>query len=158
MIHGIKQIHGAYPQQPNHHQGQEQIESPKSLGYLRDSREETFVRNTRTCCLRIKHLRRDSTKDRQQGHREDNHTDTTLPLRQTPPKKNAMRQPLNIGQDRRTGGRETRHGLKKGIRDIINIPTQQERQHAKEREKNPNQGDNQHALSPTRRFLLGLKT
>ena len=76
------------------------------------------MRDTRARCLRIKHLRRDTTKDGQQGHREDNHTDASLPLRQTPPKKDAMRQPLNIGQDRRTSGREARHSLKKGIRDI----------------------------------------
>ena len=116
------------------------------------------MRDTRARCLRIKHLRRDTAEDRQQSHRKDNHTDASLPLHQTTPEKDAMRQPLNIGQDRRTSGRKARHGLKKGIRDIVDKPTQQERQHAKEREKNPNQGDNQHTLSPTRRLLLRPKT
>lgn len=124
MVDGIKQVHWSQPQQPNHHKGQEEIKSPKSLGYLRDPREETLLGNTGTGCLRIKHLRGDTAKDGQQGHRKDDHADTSLPLHQTSPEKNAMWQPLNIGQNRRTGGREARHGLKESIRDIIYISAQ----------------------------------
>ena len=52
---------------------------------------------------------------RKNQQREHHHADTAQPRRTRPPKEQPARQRLDVFQDRRTGGRITRHALEPGV-------------------------------------------
>ena len=89
------------------------------------------------------------------GISKDNHSDTTLPLCEASPEKNAVGKRLDVGQYGRARRGETGHGFKVGIRDVVDIAAQIEGQHPQQGEKSPCQAYGQHPFTASGGMLVG---
>ena len=135
MIDRIVGIHRADPEQPEDNACDQQINSEKAFGYLRDAWQEALVCDARG--LSIEQLRGGTAKNRHQGNGKHDDPDTTLPLGQAAPEQQSFRQGLDVGQDGCSGSSEAGHRFEEGIRDVVNIAAYQVRQHAEKGKHRP---------------------
>ena len=91
----------------------------------------------RTRSLGGKHLGLSAYERRQQGDGEEHDTQTAYPLGERSPEEQAVREAFHIIQDGGTRGGESRHRLEVGIRETMDVSTDQEWERAKETEDNP---------------------
>ena len=115
--------------------GEYDVDTPYPLGTGGKARMQLGL--DRTSRLGGKHLDLSSHKRWQQGDGEEHDTQSTYPLRQRTPEKQSMWQHLHIIYNSGSRGRESRHRLKVGIRETMDVSTDQEWERAKETEDNP---------------------
>ena len=80
---------------------------------------------------------------RQDGHGEEDDSDTANPLRHAPPEEDAVRLSVAVINDSGTCGGESRYGFKKCARHVGDRSAEEERQHSDGREEHPNDGDDE---------------
>ena len=115
--HGLRQrvepVHACQFQRQRRTERQPQVDEQQDLGDHRRLVVVVVLGHRRQLDVGQQRLVRPQRRKNQQ--REHHHADTAQPRRTRPPEEQPARQRLDVFQDRRTGGRITRHALEPGV-------------------------------------------
>lgn len=120
MANRIKEVHRAYPITEHTQNCNEYVNHKQPAGRIPNLGSELIHIQSRY--LGREDLRILQLIHRNQGKREDHDTQTTQPLYNASPEKNAMRLVVDVIQHRSTRSGETRHGLKKASSMVVVVP------------------------------------
>ena len=135
--------------------GQEEVDAPNPLGLG----AQTWVHSgaDRAGGLSREHFHIAVSERWKNGNGEEDDTQAPNPLCHRAPEEQAMRQHLYIIKDATACSSETRNGLKVGIGEVGDIPTDEERKRAKETEDEPRERHQQIGFA-TAKGVIGIST
>ena len=105
------------------------VDDPKPLGAHRQARVQLVLHGARSLCR--KHPGASTHHRRQDGDREEHDTQSTQPLGERAPEKDAVRQRLHVIDDGRASGSEARHAFEEGVGETGYVASEKERHGSK---------------------------
>ena len=135
IVETVEEIHSRHIVGYDAGDGEHQIDTP--YPFCRSGKTGMKLGLDRTRSLGGKHLGLSSYKRWQQGDGEEHDSQTAYPLGERSPEQQSVRDAFYIVKNGGTRGGESRHCLEVGIRKVIDVTADHERQGAEETEDNP---------------------
>jgi len=151
--HRVPAVHAQEIQTAGTGSGENHVDDPQALGRLGDARRDLGVLHW-TRGFGLEHAAAAETQQRQDGNGENDDAKAADPVHESSPEVDRQGQLIKSGQDRRTGRREARNGLKVGVRPGQSVDVQIQGQRTESRQQHPDQGDQQEALAHPHLALL----
>ncbi|VTR71275.1 hypothetical protein DESC_920014 [Desulfosarcina cetonica] len=145
VVQGIEERHAANHQQRRLGNGEQRVHLPENHGRVADARFE-LVRH-RAGHLGLVELHAADAQKGQNGDGEHDDAHAPQPLNEAAPEQQPRALPLDVGQDRGSGGGEPGDRLEKGVHEGKARVGKVERQGAEEADRRPAHGHDGHAFA-----------
>lgn len=113
VVQSPEEVHAAEEEDDEGRRRKGHVHAKQDLGHVMEPGQDPFPR--RPCRFGIVHVDRRLARFRQQGDKDDDDTQSAEPVGQTAPEKEALRQNLQIGDDRRPGPGKAGNALEQAV-------------------------------------------